>query len=92
MFIISVYSACENFDNKIYENLRQQRLELLIDKNWLEQLIHNEYSIKMTLNNWINGKRQAITAFQKLFGKLGFIFIFFSAIGFIMPYFLNKYE
>ncbi|MDO4894551.1 hypothetical protein [Moraxella sp.] len=92
MFVISVYFACDNFDDKIYENLKQQRLELLIDKNWLEQLIHNEYSIKMTLNNWINGKRQAITAFQKLFGKLGFIFIFFSAMGFIMPYFLNKYE
>lgn len=85
MFFISIYYAYDNFDKETYDNLKNQRLAFFTDRTWWEQLIHNDYSIKMALNNWYNGKELAITAFEKLFGRLGLIFVFFGVIGFFTP-------
>lgn len=94
MFFISIYFSCDNFDKETYDNLKNQRLAFFTDKTWWEQLIHNDYSVKMALNNWYNGKKLAITAFEKLFGKLGIIFIIsgfvFGFFGFISTY-LNQF-
>lgn len=85
-----MYCAYDNFDSNIYDNLKEQRLEFLTDKSFWEQLISNDYSVKMALNNWYNGKKQAITAFEKLFGKLGLMFVVFGFLGFI-PTCLNQF-
>lgn len=85
MFFVSIYCAYDIFDKEIYDNLKTQRLALFTDRTWWEQLIHNDYSVKMALNNWYNGKKLAITAFEKLFGKLGLIFVLVGFIGFFVP-------
>ncbi|WP_205276489.1 hypothetical protein U0021_07065 [Moraxella canis] len=81
MFILSIIFAYKNFDIQNYENLKIQKINILSEKDFIKQVINNEFTVKMRVQNWLNSKQQAITAFKGVFGKLGFIFTICTFVG-----------
>lgn len=92
MFISSSLFAYYNFDSQIYDNLRLQKIKISTNENIIEQIINNEFIIKMEIMNWYNTKKQAITSFQKLFGKAGVVFVAIGFFGFLFQMILGAFN